>query len=204
MLVLSKEIKEKEIRNHPDRSKLLRVIGGNEEPKCDIAKPIKLKGNLSFLLCSDGYWELVKDKDIEATNRAAVDTDEWIDTLSALVRTNGEGVDMDNFTAVAVWIEDGDIIIENREDFDKQKIFKVRFEEPGEWDTFSRRERRRIQAIKERAKAATEAKAERVKKEEVYVGESPARNATEIISEIPETSEEKAEEPEAKTEETAE
>ncbi|MBO4678905.1 MAG: serine/threonine-protein phosphatase, partial [Lachnospiraceae bacterium] len=38
MLVRSKQIKESEIRHHPDRSKLLRVLGDKDEtPKCDVS-----------------------------------------------------------------------------------------------------------------------------------------------------------------------
>ncbi len=143
MLALSKEIKESEIRHHPDRSKLLRVLGVKDElPKCDVAKPIKLKGNLSFLICSDGFWELVGDKDIESTNRAADDTDEWIDNLSALVTKNGEGNDMDNYSAIAVWIDDGDTSINALEEAQKKDFFKVEFEEPGRGDLHKRREKK--------------------------------------------------------------
>ncbi len=142
MLVLSKEIKEKDIRHHPDRSRLLRVLGvQGESPKCDIAKPLKLKGNLSFLLCSDGYWELVEDKDIEAANKAAEDTDEWISRMNTIVRKNGEGTDMDNYTAVAVWVSEGDISLESSDRENDGKIFKVEFEEPGKWNPLKRRKK---------------------------------------------------------------
>jgi len=153
MLALSKEIKEKEIRHHPDRSKLLRVLGVKDDsPKCDVSKPIKLRGNLSFLLCSDGFWELVEDKDIETTNRAAADTEEWMDTLSAMVRTNGEGVDMDNYSAIAVWVEDGDTTIENREDIRKKEAFKVEFEEPGIPNSVKRKNKKKLKLEKKKNK----------------------------------------------------
>lgn len=63
MLVLSGEIKESEIRNHPDRSSLLRVIGVEwDKPMCDIMKPIGRKKAQAILLCSDGFWELIEEK----------------------------------------------------------------------------------------------------------------------------------------------
>ncbi len=44
MLVLSKDIKESEIRNHPDRNIVLRVMGIEwDEPMFDLMKPVPLK-----------------------------------------------------------------------------------------------------------------------------------------------------------------
>ncbi len=106
MLVLSGEIKESEIRHHPDRSRLLRVLGVKGEiPRCEIGKPVKMKGSMSFLLCSDGYWELVEDKDIEETNKAASDPEEWVAAMNSIIRRNGEGTDMDNYSAIAVCVK---------------------------------------------------------------------------------------------------
>ena len=56
MLVLSKEIKESEIRNHPERNIVLRVMGIEwEEPMYELMVPIPLKKCQAFLLCSDGF-----------------------------------------------------------------------------------------------------------------------------------------------------
>ena len=181
MLVLSKSIKESEIRNHPDRSKLLKVLGvKGESPKGDVADPVKLSGNISFLLCSDGYWELIKDKDIETTNRAAVDTDEWLDTLSVMVRTAGENKNMDNYTAIAVWIDDGDTAIEKREEIRKRGLFKVEFEEPGKWDSHNRKEKKRIKLL--RAKAAEESDTvEQDSQGSETICDEPVESDTEVI-----------------------
>lgn len=64
MLVAAGEIKEKEIRHHPDRNRLLRVMGMEwDSPKYTIAVPVKRKEKQAFLLCSDGFWELIEEKD---------------------------------------------------------------------------------------------------------------------------------------------
>lgn len=105
MLAISGEISEKEIRHHPDRSTILKVMGIPwEESMVEWMKPIPLRKCEAFLLCSDGFWEYIEDEDmvrlLEETNTA----EEWIARMAALVKRNGAGCDMDNNTAVAVRI----------------------------------------------------------------------------------------------------
>ena len=104
MLVLARDIKEKEIRNHPDRNKLLRVMGVEwGASSYVISKKIRRKENLSFLLCSDGFWELIDEKNMSALlKESGRDVNKWVDSMSEVVRTNGQGKNMDNFSAIAV------------------------------------------------------------------------------------------------------
>ena len=104
MLVLSKEIKESEIRNHPDRNMLLRVMGIDwEKPMYEIAAPIKLKKCQAFLLCSDGFWELIEEEDMCRLLKETTSPEEWLGRMTALICQNGEGKNMDNYSAIAVW-----------------------------------------------------------------------------------------------------
>ncbi len=105
MLVLSGEIKESEIRNHPDRNTLLRVIGIDwEEPMYELMAPISKKKCQAFLLCSDGFWELIEEKEMCALLKRAKTVDEWLQSMIEIVKTNGVGRNMDNFSAIAVWL----------------------------------------------------------------------------------------------------
>lgn len=105
MLALSGEIRDSDIRHHPDRSRLMHVLGVfGEEARYDIGKPIRLGGVMSFLICSDGYWELVEDKDIEITCSNADSSEDWVNRMNDLICKNGEGTDMDNYSAVAVFV----------------------------------------------------------------------------------------------------
>ena len=107
MLVLSREIKEKEIRNHPDRSIVLRALGTqwDEDQEYEIQKEKKIDRFKAFLLCSDGFWELIDEKNMEICLKTSCSVDEWVDKMVKIVRKNGEGKNMDNFSAVAVWIK---------------------------------------------------------------------------------------------------
>lgn len=103
MLAISGEIKESEIRHHPDRNRLMRVMGvQGEKPRCEIAKPIQLKGEMSFLLCSDGYWELIDEREMESTLASSATPEEWIKTMNGIACARGEGTDMDNYSAIVV------------------------------------------------------------------------------------------------------
>lgn len=105
MLVKAGEIKEKDIRNHPDRSRLLRVMGVDwEEAMYELHEPVELKKYQAFLLCSDGFWELIEEKAMCRILKKSNSADEWLKNMTETVKRNGEGRDMDNFSAIAVWV----------------------------------------------------------------------------------------------------
>ncbi len=104
MLVLSKEIREDQIRNHPDRNFLLRVLGIEwDENLFELMSPIPLKKCQAFLLCSDGFWELIEEKEMCAQLKKAETVEEWLNNMVQIVQTNGIEKDMDNYSAIAVW-----------------------------------------------------------------------------------------------------
>ena len=105
MLVISHEIKESEIRNHPDRSLVLKAMGTKWEdgPEYEIMKEKKLRGLRAFLLCSDGFWELIEEKQMCELLKSSSTVKEWVDGMVEIIWKNGEGKNMDNFSAVAVW-----------------------------------------------------------------------------------------------------
>ena len=107
MLALAKDIKEKDIRFHPDRNKLLRVMGiewGGHS--YELSDTMNVKNKLSFLLCTDGFWELITESEIEKTHKNTDGAIEWINKMVSIVENNGKDKDMDNFSAIAVRITD--------------------------------------------------------------------------------------------------
>lgn len=105
MLCLAGDIKEKQIRNHPDRNRLLRVMGVEwDGSKYELSDKCPLKGNESFLLCSDGFWELINEKEMQKTSKKTNNVDEWLDMMTKIVKENGVGKNMDNYTAIVVRI----------------------------------------------------------------------------------------------------
>ena len=105
MLVMSGEIKEKDIRGHEDRNRLLRVIGSPwNNHSYDLSKSIDSKKCQAFLMCSDGFWELIEERTMMQLLKKAASVDEWLDSMVEEVKKNGEGTNMDNNSAIAVWV----------------------------------------------------------------------------------------------------
>ena len=103
MLALAKDIKEKDIRFHPDRNKLLRVMGVQwGSSSYELSKIHKRKTNTSFLICSDGFWELISEKEIERFCKKTNNAKEWNGEMLRTVRENGKNQNMDNFSVIAV------------------------------------------------------------------------------------------------------
>ncbi len=107
MLVNSGAIKEKKIRGHEDRSVILRAMGTPwEEPRYEISQIRQVQLNDSFLLCSDGFWELIVEKQMEKLKKKAASCQEWISMMAEIVKKNGQGKNMDNYSAITVHIGD--------------------------------------------------------------------------------------------------
>ena len=105
MLVNAGEIKEKDIRNHPDRNRLLRVMGIEwDKPKYVLSDSIEKKDGLAFLLCSDGFWELIEEKQMEKCLKKSKSAKQWLESMKEIVLKQGIGTDMDNFTAITVLV----------------------------------------------------------------------------------------------------
>lgn len=104
MLVDSKVIKEKEIRNHPDRNMVMKVMGVDwESPMCEVLPTLPLKKAQAFLLCSDGFWELIEEDRMCRLLKEAKTVEQWLESMTREVEANGVGRNMDNFSAIAVW-----------------------------------------------------------------------------------------------------
>lgn len=105
MLVNAREIKEKDIRLHPDRNCLLRVMGIPwEGKKYEISDVRPLSKCQAFLLCSDGFWECITEKEMCRHLKKTKTAQDWMALMLADVKKNGSGMTMDNHTAIAVRI----------------------------------------------------------------------------------------------------
>ncbi|MCL1834986.1 MAG: protein phosphatase 2C domain-containing protein [Oscillospiraceae bacterium] len=104
MLVLSGEIKEKAIRYHEDRNRLLRVMGVEwESPRFELSDEDAIEPGDRYLLCSDGFWELITEKQMQRHLKKAPTPEKWLELMEQDVKDNGKGRDMDNYSAIAVF-----------------------------------------------------------------------------------------------------
>lgn len=104
MLVDTKKIKEEDIRHHSDRSRLMRVMGLHDEsPRYELSKPIKLRGRQEFLICTDGFWEWIKEDEMEECMKQASISKDAISLMAKSVNANAAGHTMDNYTGILVF-----------------------------------------------------------------------------------------------------
>ncbi len=71
-------------------------------PRYQLAKPIERSGNEAFLLCSDGFWEWIEEKQMQSLLKKASSSENWIKQMKETVQKNGMGKGMDNYSAIAV------------------------------------------------------------------------------------------------------
>lgn len=103
MLVKSGEIDSSAIRRHPDRNKLLRAMGvDNDSPGYELSALAETDGYDAFLLCSDGFWELINERKICRCLRHSSNAREWLASMTRTVRRKGERINMDNYSAITV------------------------------------------------------------------------------------------------------
>lgn len=104
MLVKLGTITEDEIRSHPDRSRLLCTLGmpwTGYEP-FTLSEPVVINEGDAFLLCTDGFWEYITEKEMCACLKSTKNTQEWLQAMTDVVLQNGKDQKMDNYTAVCI------------------------------------------------------------------------------------------------------
>jgi protein phosphatase len=72
-LVKQGTITQEEARHHPEKNVIIRALGGR--PEVDVAswaKPLSVRPGDTFLLCSDGLYDLVEDEELRDALRGAL------------------------------------------------------------------------------------------------------------------------------------
>ncbi len=105
MLVSTGEIKEKDIRHHEDRNRLLRCIPWSNK-KYDVDEVnFKLKANDCFLMMSDGFWDWVDEKSMKKCIKKGKNAQGIGELLIKEAFDNGRGNDMDNLSVIVVRVD---------------------------------------------------------------------------------------------------
>ncbi len=103
LAVMAGDIRPEEIRNHKDRNKLTRALGAEAEPKVAV-KLLRVMPGDRFLLCSDGFWEMVTEEQMLLFASRCSDAESWLKEMRAIAEPRSK----DNNTAVAVIVEKED------------------------------------------------------------------------------------------------
>lgn len=101
MAVLVGELEPDAMRHHKDRNKLFRVLGEeNESPKVDSAE-LSIQPGDRFLLCSDGFWEPVREEDMLHMIQKTATAEQWLEAMKKIV-ISAQDPRQDNNTAVCI------------------------------------------------------------------------------------------------------
>jgi serine/threonine protein phosphatase PrpC len=93
------EITAEQIRFHEDRGRLLRSLGaGSFRPA--VGGVGRIAAGDAFLLCTDGFWEFVREESMERELAAARSAQEWVERMRVAV----SGEDRDNCSAIGIVI----------------------------------------------------------------------------------------------------
>lgn len=104
MAVIVGEINIDQIRSHPDRNMLTRVLGTKEGLKVELDS-LPTDSFDSLLLCSDGFWEYVLEEDMQRTRLSSKDAKTWLYKMHQILIEKAPA-DCDNNTAITVIIDD--------------------------------------------------------------------------------------------------
>lgn len=106
-LVEAGQIGAADIRNHPDRNRILRALGGQRELRVASDAPVlDLAVGDAFLLCSDGFWEYVTELEMEIDLAKSNSPEQWLMFMESrlLARVESFGDDEnDNYSAISVF-----------------------------------------------------------------------------------------------------
>lgn len=103
-LVNAGEITADQIRSHEDRNRLYRVLGAEGAAKPTVNKEgLPLQHGDAFLLCSDGFWEVVSEEEMQSTRLLASSAQEWLQMMETVV-IKRMTENHDNYSAIAILI----------------------------------------------------------------------------------------------------
>lgn len=102
--VLLGQITPDQIRFHEDRSRIFRALGQKDGGTVDVGEISLVPGRHAFLLCSDGFWEYVNEREMEDTLASAETPEQWLMEMQAVLEARTPS-DNDNNSAAAVWVE---------------------------------------------------------------------------------------------------
>lgn len=104
LLIDSGRIREEAAATHPERNKLLQCIGGPQAPKLDATASIRLHKNDILLLCSDGLWGPLTQRQL-VLGLLAKDLSAALPELISLAEERA-GSHCDNVSVLAMqWLE---------------------------------------------------------------------------------------------------
>ena len=97
------EITEKELRNHNDRNKLLRVMGAEWGKKSfELSGVLEIESGHGFALMTDGFWEYVTEDEMMNLYNTTENAEQWLKEMEKIVVSKADMSTTDNYSAICV------------------------------------------------------------------------------------------------------
>lgn len=93
-------IKEREIRTHEDSNRVLRTLGMEwDSPRYEITRVNDVMPGDGVILCSDGFWEYIYEKEIVRSFKRSKNVRDWLQRMNRIIEKRQKS-NADNCTAV--------------------------------------------------------------------------------------------------------
>jgi serine/threonine protein phosphatase PrpC len=93
-------------RTHPRKNQLIAALGIEDEvDPHTVSQAVTLEDGDAYLLCSDGWWELLDNQTMADLLSQASTPRDWLDLMQRCIEA-AAAPRQDNFSAVAVWVGD--------------------------------------------------------------------------------------------------
>lgn len=100
------DIRYPKIRTDRTRKNILHMLGKEQDFKPTYSPPEMIKEEDSFLICSDGFWENIHERQVEKTLKRSKNVQEWLDKMVKIVEKNRERKKYtskkDDFSAITI------------------------------------------------------------------------------------------------------
>ena len=103
-MVAAGYISAEEARHHPRKNQLLSALGSEEPLQVHtLSQPDSVMEGDAFLLCCDGWWDLLSPADIARLLDASGSPQAWLDRMAGQIQA-AQLPNQDNYSAIAVWV----------------------------------------------------------------------------------------------------
>lgn len=97
-------LEESQLREHPMRNLLLGALGSTDEYTPSIqSTPRSVLNGDTFLLCTDGFWQMLDETDMARTLATAASVEDWLAAMETLLLMRVQA-GHDNYSALAIWL----------------------------------------------------------------------------------------------------
>ncbi|MET1077911.1 MAG: PP2C family serine/threonine-protein phosphatase [Pseudomonas sp.] len=95
---------ESRVRGHAERNLLFAALGmGEDIPPTALTEPFGVEEGDAFLICTDGFWEVVLETEMLDELLCASAAQEWLVRMERLI-IDRQASGQDNYSALAVWV----------------------------------------------------------------------------------------------------